>query len=160
MSQGTVTSIAGLGYASPGYSGDGGPATAAELWWPTGVAVDANDNVYIADQSNDRIRVIYGSGPPWTSTLDPVLDSDEDGYPDLQEMQLGKSVPVYCAIMRADVDADRAVSILDLSRVATYFGGGVPPAPSRLNQDSDLQISVLDLSRQAAHFGQHVSLCP
>jgi sugar lactone lactonase YvrE len=57
---GIISTIAGNG--SYGFSGDGGPATAAELYAPRGVAVDVNDNVYIADQSNNRIRIIYTNG--------------------------------------------------------------------------------------------------
>ena len=45
-----------------GYSGDGGAATAAELSWPSGVAVDDNGNVYIADGGNGRIRKVNISG--------------------------------------------------------------------------------------------------
>lgn len=51
---GKIFTIAGSG--NPGYSGDGGQATAAELYGPSGVALDANGNIYIADGSNERIR--------------------------------------------------------------------------------------------------------
>ena len=41
-----------------GYSGDGGLATSAELNYPSGVAVDSNGNIYIADTRNHLIRVL------------------------------------------------------------------------------------------------------
>jgi DNA-binding CsgD family transcriptional regulator/sugar lactone lactonase YvrE len=53
---GTITTVAGNGIA--GFAGDGGPAAAAELAAPTAVAVDAADNLYIADFLNNRIRVV------------------------------------------------------------------------------------------------------
>lgn len=56
----TITTIAGNG--TGGYNGDGGPAIFAQLNTPTGVAVDAAGNVYIADQGNSRIRKVNTSG--------------------------------------------------------------------------------------------------
>ncbi len=56
---GVITTIAGNGTA--GYSGDGGPATNAALNYPSGIAVDSTGNVYIADQSNNRIRKVTAS---------------------------------------------------------------------------------------------------
>ncbi|MGH6691509.1 MAG: BACON domain-containing protein, partial [Gammaproteobacteria bacterium] len=58
---GIITTVAGQGIA--GFSGDGGPATAAQLDSPSGMAVDNSGNLYIADSLNDRIRKAL-AGPP------------------------------------------------------------------------------------------------
>jgi sugar lactone lactonase YvrE len=55
---GTITTVAGTGIE--GFSGDGAAATAAQLDTPTGVAVDASGNLYIADSHNHRIRKVSG----------------------------------------------------------------------------------------------------
>jgi sugar lactone lactonase YvrE len=57
---GIISTFAGTG--SPGYSGDGGPATLAHLFYPVGITVDASGNIYFADASNNRIRKINTSG--------------------------------------------------------------------------------------------------
>ena len=57
---GTITTIAGNGL--PMFSGDGGPATRATLQYPTGVAVDRDGNVLIADAANNCIRRIDTEG--------------------------------------------------------------------------------------------------
>ena len=63
---GTITTVAGDGYTASngqgGYSGDGGPATSAELNLPYGVAVDASGNLYIVDDNNGRIRKVTPDG--------------------------------------------------------------------------------------------------
>jgi sugar lactone lactonase YvrE len=59
-SSGIVTTIAGNGTA--GYSGDGGPALQASLYYPTAVAADSSGNIYIADSSNAGIRKVDPSG--------------------------------------------------------------------------------------------------
>jgi len=55
---GIITTVAGTGSATGGFTGDGGQATAATLNAPTGVAVDSLGNIYIADTSNNAVRVV------------------------------------------------------------------------------------------------------
>jgi trimeric autotransporter adhesin len=61
---GIISTVAGIGtYGSPGNSGDGGKATLASLAYPYGVAIDASENIYIADTVNQRIRMVsYSTG--------------------------------------------------------------------------------------------------
>ena len=70
---GTITTVAGNG--DDGYGGDGGPAVAAMLNGPNGVAVDGNGNLYIADSLNHRIRRVDPSGKITT-----VAGGGDDGY--------------------------------------------------------------------------------
>ena len=59
MTAGDIYTVAGIG--TQGFSGDGGPATKAQLEFPRGVALDAAGNLVIADTENDRVRVVAAS---------------------------------------------------------------------------------------------------
>jgi hypothetical protein len=59
---GKITTVAGNYAKGAGYSGDGGPATSAQLDWPQDVALDALGNLYIADTDNGRVRMVNPSG--------------------------------------------------------------------------------------------------
>jgi uncharacterized protein (TIGR03437 family) len=66
VSNGVITTVAGTG--TPGYSGDGGVATSAELYNPSGIAIDTAGKIYVSDSSNGRIRLLtsnctYTVGP-------------------------------------------------------------------------------------------------
>ena len=81
VSNGVITTVAGI--ATWGFSGDNGPATSAQLDYPSGVAVDSAGNFYIADTYNYRVRKVsngvittvagggsaLGDGGPATSAL-------------------------------------------------------------------------------------------
>ena len=56
MTAGDIYTVAGTG--AGGFSGDGGPATAAELSRPSGVAVDGAGNLLLADSDNSRVRAV------------------------------------------------------------------------------------------------------
>ncbi|MFN0100883.1 MAG: hypothetical protein ACKV2U_02210 [Bryobacteraceae bacterium] len=66
---GTITTIAGSG--ARGFSGDGGTATAASLNGNFGITLDLFGNLYIADSTNNRIRVVYAAVPG----LAPVISA-------------------------------------------------------------------------------------
>jgi hypothetical protein len=100
---------------------------------------------------------------PGTDALGNDCDDDDDGdgYTDAQETALlpAENPLLYCNIMRADVDGDHGVSILDLTLAAARFTQSIPPSPARLNQDADTLISILDLTRMGNVFTQPVSAC-
>lgn len=150
VSHGIITTITGTGTCTS--AGDGGQAPYASLQ-PGSIAFDSDGTLYVGDFTNSRVRTVFGV----------ALDTDQDGYTDLQEGAIAKDAQTYCSIMRADVDGDGSVTILDLSRVATFFGQAVPPAPPRYRQGPPpfgAGISILDLSKMAMRFGQSVSNCP
>jgi pimeloyl-ACP methyl ester carboxylesterase/sugar lactone lactonase YvrE len=59
-SSGDVVHVAGTG--KKGFSGDGGPATEAEMSWVRDIAVDGNGNVYFSDFENHRVRKVDTEG--------------------------------------------------------------------------------------------------
>jgi len=61
---GIIGTVAGSVNGTPGFAGDGGLATAAELSSPQGVTVDSGGNLYIADTANQRIRRVAQPMPP------------------------------------------------------------------------------------------------
>jgi uncharacterized protein (TIGR03437 family) len=72
--RGAVTEVIGNGSGS--YSGDGGPAISAALNRPSGVALDASGNLYIADPGNSRIRKVTAA----TGVITTVAGSGVKGY--------------------------------------------------------------------------------
>ncbi len=74
---GIITTIAG----SPiyGFSGDGGPSTASQLYTPRAIAVDGPGNVYISDMNNSRIRKINIFGNIYTIAGNGVATFGGDG---------------------------------------------------------------------------------
>src|SRR5687768_1889775 len=58
--KGILTRVAGTG--KYGYSGDGGPASRAQLAWPAALTMDGSGNLFIADNANHRIRKVSPDG--------------------------------------------------------------------------------------------------
>jgi len=74
---GTITTVAGNG--NKGYSGDGDPATAAQINAPTGLEVDSTGNLYIADKNNHRVRKVDNEGIITTFTGTGKSGTSTDG---------------------------------------------------------------------------------
>jgi hypothetical protein len=133
---GTVTVVAGTG--RQGYSGDGGPATAAQLNFPQGIAVDSAGNLYIADEDSYVVRRVSpdgiittvagsgsagvtGDGGPATSARLTPVDVAVDGSGSLYILQFSPG-------MVRKVTPDGKIStIAGYSRSAfAYTGDGGP----------------------------------
>jgi len=93
---GTVSTIAGNG--SAGFAGDGGPATSAQLNAPAGLAVDAANNLYIADFANNRVRKVTPDGVINTVAGTGTETYSGDGGPAIQASLDG---PLTVAVDRA-----------------------------------------------------------
>jgi sugar lactone lactonase YvrE len=110
------------GGSNSGFGGDGGPATNAWLYAPRGVAVDADGNLFIADDINERIRKVNAGG-----IISTLAGNGRSGYngnglaATNSELDLATQFPIPAGIA---VDADDNVFIADTFnnrvRVETY----------------------------------------
>ena len=122
---GTIETLAGTGLG--GHSGDGGPATEAQIDSPLSVAVDIAGNVYIADQDNHRVRRIAPDG-----TIDTVAGTGSDGYggdggPATQALlnhPAGVAVDAAGRVYVADAGNDRLRRFLPGGIIETIAGAG------------------------------------
>ena len=127
---GIINTIAGNG--SPGTGGDGGPATAAQLYFASHVILDAGGNIYISDQSANCIRkvntsgiisTIAGNGSPWGGY-------SGDGGPATAAMLLAPEGLAFDGVSNlyfCDVDNNR-VRMINMSSgiITTVAGDGLP----------------------------------
>ncbi len=140
---GVITTVAGNG--SAGFSGDGGPATAASLGSSTRIAFDSQFNLYISDPDNHRIRRISSDGVIRTFAGNGMNASAGDGGPALQaslETPAGLAFDPAGNLYVADSGANRIRRISANGAIITSFAGngngleggdGGPAAQARLN---------------------------
>lgn len=155
---GIITTIAGNG--TSGYSGDFGPATAAQLSEPIGVAVDAAGNLYVADGWNERIRQVNTSGKITTIAGKGSKGFSGDGgfagaaeFADPYGIALDNSGNMYIA----DYTNNRIRYIThptSVSSVAEKYGIRFSPNPCKDKLlvsiasvvDEDVRITITDMS--------------
>lgn len=83
----SVDTIAGDGLR--GFGGDGGPATSAQLWSPSGIATDQGGNIFIADSGNNRIRRVDAH-----SGIITTLVGGETGFEDVLGFQSPRDIVI------------------------------------------------------------------
>jgi sugar lactone lactonase YvrE len=120
-----LTTVAGTG--TGGFSGDGGPATAAKLFSPFGVTIDTRNNIYIADDDNYRVRRVDGV----TGTITTLAGNGTNGFSGDGGPATAASLGEVAAVA---VDASGNVYIadpgnarvrkVDSAGVITTFAGG------------------------------------
>jgi sugar lactone lactonase YvrE len=124
---GIITTVAGNG--TYGFSGDGGPATSAELNGPSGVAVDASGDIFIADSYNNRIRKVLASGIITTVAGNGIRGFSGDGGP-ATSAELGTpggvAVDGSGDIFVADTGNSRIRKVSPSGIITTVAGDGVP----------------------------------
>ena len=123
--EGIITTVAGNG--TRGFGGDGGPATAAELYAPSGVAVDGTGNLYIADTTNSRIRIVTPAGTIATVAGNGVYAFGGDGGPAIQaELYSPRWVAADVAgnLYIADTNNSRIRVVTPTGAIGTVAGNG------------------------------------
>ncbi len=138
---GTVRTIAGTG--EPGFAGDGGPATAAQVNRPSDVVVDSAGSLLVADAGNFRLRRIDRDGTITTLAGGPQPGSGGDGGP-AGDAQLtepsGLALDVRGSIYIADAPAHKVRAISPVGTISTFAGDGNPGAGGDGGRAVDAQV--------------------
>jgi sugar lactone lactonase YvrE len=148
--RGVITTVAGSGVS--GSSGDGGPATLAQLSYVEGVAVDSRGNIYISDSGNRKIRKVDPNGIITTfAGTGNNSGSTADGVPALSASLVG---PYGLTVDRNDnlyivdftrvrkVDGNGIITTVAGTGVAGYTGDNGPATSAQLNIPYDVAVDA------------------
>jgi sugar lactone lactonase YvrE/plastocyanin len=147
---GAITTVAGNGAC--GFAGDGGPATAASLFFPHDIAAAPDGTLYIADTENCRVRrVLPATGVIDTVAGSGVCASEGDGGPatDAGLQPWAVAVDAEGRVLVADrlgcrlrrVEVGGGISTLAGTAVCGYSGDGGPASEAALNAPSDIAVA-------------------
>ena len=149
-SNGVITTIVGNGI---GFSGDGGAAVDAGLYYPTDVAVDLNNNLYIADDLDHRIRKVDSNG-----IINTITGNGNNGFSgdggfaiDAEISQpMGITTDLSGNIYFADfnnhrirkIDVDGIITTVAGNGVGGFSGDGGLAVNASLNLPRDVAVDV------------------
>ncbi len=122
---GIITTIAGTGTA--GFTGDGGPATQAQINNPNGLALAADGSIYIADYGNQRIRKITPDGMIWAIAGNGTKGfSGDDGPATAAQINNPNSMAVAAdgTLYVSDLGNGRIRKIMTNGIITTVAGNG------------------------------------
>lgn len=146
---GTIVTIAGTG--EPGYSGDGGPATAACLNEPKSVALDAQGRLYIADSENHLIRrVDLATGMMTTiaglaeqaAEASPLVSTRAAAGHDFDDDPLGepRQTATHKIVQQADLSGTVRFLVGTPAGAGRFGGDGGPATRATLNFPSAVAV--------------------
>lgn len=145
---GVISTVAGNGTA--GYSGDGGPATSAELSYAFDVKADGAGNLYIADYGNHRIRKVDTNGVITTVAGSGTAKYSGDGGPAtsanmspiriLPDNRGNLYLSDYDNFRIRKVDTNGVITTVAGSGTAEYSGDGGPATSAEINMPYELAI--------------------
>ena len=113
---GVITTIVGNG--AGGYGGDGGLAINAQLSNPYGVAIDASGYLYIADQANERLRIV---SPPITVTATATVNSPTVCPGSTSTLTAGGAATLYTWAPATGLSSSTGISIIATPSVTTTY---------------------------------------
>jgi uncharacterized protein (TIGR03437 family) len=162
ISNGVMSTVAGNG--TEGYSGDDGPATSAQLYYPSEVAVDAAGNLYITDSGNNRIRkvsngvitTVAGSGAAGFAGDNGPATSAQLYYPG------GIAVDAAGSLYITDIGSNRIRKVSNgvITTVAGNqtkgFSGDGGPASAQLNQPGGVAVDSAGIVYIADFLNQRI----
>ena len=144
---GVVSTFAGTGIS--GYSGDGGPANAAMISYPTWLLIDSAGNMVFADGGNSRVRKIDTTGKISTIAGNGTFGNSGDGGPATEaELEQPWGVlydsagnlyisDIYACVVRK-VDIHGIITTIAGTGTCGYNGDSGPPTQAALNQPTGI----------------------
>lgn len=128
ITSGIITTIVGTGVA--GFSGDGGPATSAQINWPKDICIDKTGNLFIADHLNYRVRKVSPAGIITTVAgkgyLPPYTYGGDGGRADTTALKAAVAVCVDdTGTLYISDGLSRVMRVDTFGFISTYAGNGV-----------------------------------
>jgi uncharacterized protein (TIGR03437 family) len=149
ISSGTINTVAGNG--TLGYTGDGAAATSAEMFGPSGIAVDSSGNIYIADTDNHVIREVTTNGNISTIAGDNTGGYAGDGAAAVDaelELPTGVAVDSSGNVYIADA-GNNVIREVSGGNINTIVGASLPQElndPETILVDSSLNLYISEQS--------------